>query len=94
MTIEQLGTYKDGLGDNLIKFEMKAECDEMAHFYVTSTKEVYSYEDEGAADDKINEARMYSGFASAVKAFKAGKMNKAGEVVRPETWQVNIKLNH
>ena len=37
---------------------------------------------------------MNSGFASAVKAFKAGKMNKAGEVVRPETWQVTIKLNH
>ena len=94
MTVEQLGTYTDGLGKDLKKFEIKSERDEMGHLYIISTKEVYSYEDEGAADDKINEARMNSGFASAVKAFKAGKMNKAGEVVRPEPWQVTIKLNH
>ena len=94
MTIDQLETYQQGLGDNLIKFEMKAECDEMAHFYVTATKEVYSFEDEGSADEKINEARMNSGFAGVTKAYKAGKMNKAGEIVKPETWQVTIKLNH
>lgn len=94
MTIEQLKSYTDGLGDNLIKFEIKSERDEMDHLYIISTKEVYSYEDEAAADDKINEAGMNSGFASAVKTPKAGKINKAGEVVRPETWQVTIKLNH
>ena len=94
MTIDQLETYQKGLGDNLIKFEMKAECDEMAHFYVTSTKEVYSFEDEGAADEKIHEAPMNSGFADVTKTHKAGKMNKAGEIVKPETWQVTIKLNH
>ena len=46
------------------------------------------------ADEIINDRRQIDGFEAASKKFKAGKMNKAGEVVKPDTWTVVIKLNH
>ena len=62
-------------------------------FYVVKTKETYVFEDEADADVKVDAARRDPGFAGVEKKYKAGKMNKAGDVVRPETWTVVVKLN-
>lgn len=93
MTLENLPEYAAGLV-NLTKLEVKTEDDTMGHLVVTETKETYVYEDEGEADAKINDARQNPMFAAATKKYKAGKVNKSGEIVKPETWTVVIKLNH
>ena len=93
MRLEDLSSYVAQL-DNLTKFEVKTEDDTMGHLVVTETKETYVYEDEQDADNKINDARQNPLFASATKKFKQGKINKSGEIVRPETWTVVIKLGH
>lgn len=94
MRYENIKDYIDGLS-NLRKIEVTIEDDEemSGNFYVTKTKETYVYEDEGAADAKVDAARQDLGFAGVDKKFKAGKMNKAGEVTKPETWTVVVKLN-
>jgi hypothetical protein len=86
--------YIDGL-ENLKKIEITIEDDEemSGSFYVTKTKETYVYEDESDADVKVDAVRRDVGFAGVEKKYKRGKMNKAGEVVRPETWTVVVKLN-
>lgn len=93
MRLEDLSGYVAEL-DNLTKFEVKTEDDTVGHLIVTETKETYVYEDEQDADNKINDARQNALFASATKKFKQGKINKSGEIVRPETWTVVIKLGH
>lgn len=93
MRLEDLSGYVAQL-DNLTKFEVKTEDDTVGHLIVTETKETYVYEDEQDADNKINDARQNPLFASATKKFKQGKINKSGEIVRPETWTVVIKLGH
>lgn len=93
MRLEDLSGYVAQL-DNLTKFEVKTEDDTVGHLVVTETKETYVYEDEQDADNKINDARQNPLFASATKKFKQGKINKSGEIVRPETWTVVIKLGH
>ena len=93
MRLEDLSGYVAQL-DNLTKFEVKTEDDTMGHLVVTETKETYVYEDEQDADNKINDARQNPLFASATKKFKQGKINKSGEIIRPETWTVVIKLGH
>lgn len=93
MRLEDLSGYVAQL-DNLTKFEVKTEDDTVGHLVVTETKETYIYEDEQDADNKINDARQNPLFASATKKFKQGKINKSGEIVRPETWTVVIKLGH
>ena len=93
MTLENLNQYASEL-ENLIKLEVKTEDDTLGHLVVTETKETYLYEDEESADMKINEARQNALFASATKKYKAGKVNKSGEITKPETWTVVIKLNH
>ena len=86
--------YVDGL-ENLKKIEITIEDDEemSGSFYVVKTKETYVYEDEADADVKVDAVRRDIGFAGVEKKYKQGKMNKAGEVVRPETWTVVAKLN-
>lgn len=93
MRLEDLSGYVAQL-DNLTKFEVKTEDDTVGHLVVTETKETYVYEDEQDADNKINDARQNPLFASATKKFKQGKINKSGEITKPETWQVVIKLGH
>ena len=93
MRVEDLSGYVAEL-DKLTKFEVKTEDDTVGHLIVTETKETYIYEDEQDADNKINDARQNPLFASATKKFKAGKINKSGEIVRAESWQVVIKLGH
>lgn len=93
MRLEDLSGYVAQL-DNLTKFEVKTEDDTVGHLIVTETKETYIYEDEQDADSKINDARQNPLFASATKKYKQGKINKSGEIVKPETWTVVIKLGH
>jgi len=94
MTLENLPAYVQSLGSNLTKFECKSEDDTIGHMVVVETKETFVFDDESDADEKINDARQNPLFAAATKKYKAGKINKAGEIVRPETWTVVIKLNH
>lgn len=93
MRLEDLSGYV-AERDNLSKFEIKAEDDTCGHMTIVETKETYVYEDEQEADDKINEARQDTLFIAATKKYKQGKVNKSGEIVRPETWTVVIKLGH
>ena len=79
----------------LVKIEPKIEVsEETTDYYVTFTKETYHFYDEESADAKISAARTDVGFAGCDKKFKPGKTNKAGDVTRPDIWQVVIKLNH
>jgi hypothetical protein len=94
MKYTDIKDYIDGL-ENLRKIEITIEDDEetTGNFYVVKTKETFVYEDETDADVKVDTARRDLGFAGVEKKYKQGKMNKAGEVVKPETWTVVVKLN-
>ena len=94
MKYTDIKDYIDSL-ENLKKIEVTIEDDEEMNgrFYVTKTKETYVFEDEVDADAKVDAARKDNGFAGCDKKYKAGKMNKAGEVTKPETWTVVVKLN-
>lgn len=94
MKLQDLLTYIEELGENLMEITPKIKRDEdTGGFYVTITSEKFIYEDEHGADEKIDEVRRNPGFASSSKAYKAGKMNKAGEVTKPETYVVKVKIN-
>lgn len=94
MKYTDIKDYIDSL-ENLRKIEFTIEDDEEmnGNFYVIKTKETYVYEEESDADAKVDSVRRDVGFAGVEKKYKAGKMNKAGDVVRPETWIVVAKLN-
>lgn len=94
MYFTDLAEYVGGLDTFLDKLEVKSAMDESGKLIVLETKETYIYEDEGDADKKINEARQDIGFLEAKKKFKQGKANKNGEITRPDTWTVVIKLSH
>lgn len=93
MRLEDLPGYVAEL-DNLNKFEIKTEDDTMGHLVVTETKETYVYEDERDADEKINSSIANPLCLAHTKKYKQGKINKSGEIVKPETWTVVIKLGH
>ena len=42
----------------------------------------------------VDEIRRNPNFLGVEKKYKAGKMNKAGDVVKPETWTVVAKIGH
>lgn len=94
MRYTEVKDYIDGL-ENLRKIEFAIEDDEdmNSSFYVVKTKETYVFDNEEDADAKVDAARQDIGFAGVEKKYKQGKMNKAGEIVRPETWSVVVKLN-
>lgn len=93
MRLEDLSGYVAGL-DNLVKFETKSEDDTMGHLIITETKETYVYEDEAEADEKIKGATANPLCLAHTKKYKQGKIGKNGDVIRPETWTVVIKLGH
>lgn len=64
------------------------------YFSVIKTKETYTVYDEEEADKLIDDKRTFEGFAGVDKKFKAGKRNKSGEEVSPDTWVVVVKINH
>ena len=93
MRLEDLSGYVAEL-DHLVKFEIKTEDDTMGHLVVVETKETFVYDDEEDADNKINDSVANPLCLSHTKKYKQGKINKSGEITRPETWQVVIKLGH
>lgn len=86
MRYTEIKDYVDSL-ENLRKIEFTIEDDEemSGGFYVVKTKETYVFEDEADADRKVDSVRQDPGFAGVEKKYKAGKMNKAGDTVKPET---------
>ena len=93
MRLEDLAGYVATLS-NLTKFEVKSEDDTMGHLIVTETKETFIFEDEADADEKIKDATANPLCLAHTKKYKQGKINKSGEIVKPETWTVVIKLGH
>ena len=99
MRLQELEKYieqrnQEGLTNIAITLELDAETTQNV-YYVIKTKETYVYGDEQDADEKIDNARQLSGFASAKKKFKAGKISKkSGEELTPDTYTVVIELNH
>ena len=79
---------------NLTSIEIKIEEDEeVVGFRVVKTKETYVFEDEDEALAKVDAVRQDVGFVGVDKKFKQGKVNRAGEEIRPDTWVVVAKLN-
>lgn len=94
MVISQIEKYISDRPE-LTKLEITTELNsELVSFEVTKTKETYVFEDELSADAKVDELRQTLGFIGVEKKYKAGKMNKAGEIVKPETWIVVAKMAH
>lgn len=94
MRIEDIKEYVDAR-PALTKIEVTSELGmDVTYFTVTKTKETYVFEDETEADKKVDEIRRDPFFIGVEKKYKQGKLNKAGDVVRPETWTVVAKLGH
>ena len=94
MRIEDIKEYVDAR-PALTKMEVVAELGtDVDYFLVTKTKETYVFEDESEADRMVDDVRRNPGFLGVDKKYKAGKMNKAGDVVKPETWTVVAKIGH
>ena len=68
--------------------------DDTGCFSVSKTKETYSFEDELDANKMVDEIRRDPQFIGVEKKFKKGKVNKAGDVVKPDVWLVVAKLSH
>ena len=97
MKLDTLLTYieqcaNEGLTKMTIEIDSTGDYD--GAFYVTKTKETYSYNAESKADEKIDEVKDNPGFAGVDKKFKQGKVNKAGELVRPDEYTVVAKIAH
>ena len=94
MRIEDIKEYVDAR-PALTKMEVVAELDEFDNsFNVTKTKETYVFENESDADKMVDELRLNPNFLGVDKKYKAGKMSKSGDLVKPETWTVIGKLAH
>ena len=94
MRIEDIKEYVDAR-PALTKIEVTTELSaDVTYFIVTKTKETYVFEDESEADRMVDDVRRNPGFLGVDKKYKAGKMNKAGDVVKPETWTVVAKIGH
>lgn len=92
MRLEDLLTYiTDENHSELTKGTVEFELGEDGTFYITKTKETFTFYDEADADHKITVCRTEPVFAGCDKTFKAGKVNKNGEVTREDEWKVVIK---
>ena len=94
MRIEDIKEYVDAR-PALTKIEVTTELGaDVTYFMVTKTKETYVFEDESEADRMVDDVRRNPGFLGVDKKYKAGKMNKAGDVVKSETRTVVAKIGH
>ena len=93
MSIDEIKNYVDARPE-LTKIEITAELGDVTYFLVTKTKETYVFEDEAEADKKVDEIRRNANFESAKKTYKAGKMNRSGDITKPETWTVVGVIRH
>lgn len=96
MTIDDVASYvAERKEKNLVKMTLECELGEDdVTMYVTKTKETYVFEDEDAANALVDACRQNAQFLGVEKKYKAGKMNKTGEIVSPETWSVIAKMAH
>lgn len=95
MILNEVEKYvEDREREGLTKIEIVLEhAETIAGFDVRKTKETYVFTVEEEADRKVNEVRQYPNFAGVEKKFKQGKMNKAGEVTKEDSWVVVVKLS-
>lgn len=94
MRIEDIKEYVDAR-PALTKIEVVTELGaDVTYFLVTKTKETYVFEDESDADKMVDEIRRDPQFIGVEKKFKKGKVNKAGDVIKADTWLVIAKLAH
>ena len=93
MVIADIKNYIE-VRPTLTKLEVTAEVDDTGCFSVSKTKETYSFEDELDANKMVDEIRRDPQFIGVEKKFKKGKVNKAGDVVKPDVWLVVAKLSH
>ena len=93
MELKDLEKYVEGLGHYLTKIEVKIAAQD-GSYYVDETKETYVYEEEADAFEKVDEARKNSGFKGVDKKDKDAKYNKDGEMTKPESHTVVVKLLH
>ena len=94
MRIEDIKEYVDAR-PALTKIEVTTELGaDVTYFMVTKTKETYVFEDESDADKMVDELRQNPNFLGVDKKYKAGKMNKSGDLVKPETRTVVAKIGH
>lgn len=94
MKFTDLNTYANQIMDRgLIELipDIKFSLD-FNDWFVVQTKETYSLATEDEANDLINEIRQQIGFKACDKKFKAGKVNKEGEEIRPDAWIVKATL--
>lgn len=89
--VEQYVENREREGLTKIEFVLE-QSETTAGFDVRKTKETYVFTVEEEADFKVNQVRQYSNFAGVEKKFKQGKTNKAGEVVKEDSWIVVVKL--
>ena len=99
MIFDSLGDYiKKATAKGLVHIEPVLEADvaneDYDSFFVTKTKEIYHLGGEKEADGLIDEARQDPSFVGCDKKFKAGKVNKQGEQLKPDVWIVTIKFSH
>lgn len=93
MQVKDLAQYIESLGNDLTKIDIKISV-ENGSYFVDETKETYVYEDEDDANTKVDEARQSSGFKGVDKKDKDAKYNKNGEMTKPESHTVVVKLLH
>lgn len=94
MRIEDIASYADSKPD-LVKIEFAVEkIDGSNYFTVVKTKETYNFATEEEQEAMVDSVRQSPFFASVEKKYKAGKVNKAGEQVKPEIWSVIAKFNY
>ena len=94
MRIEDIKEYVDAR-PALTKIEVTTELGaDVTYFIVTKTKETYVFEDESEADRMVDDVRRNPGFLGVDKKYKAGKINKTGDIVKSETRTVVAKIGH
>lgn len=96
MRVEALADYiKTNQTLGMTKIEVKCEVEEdTMEMYVNQTKETFHFIDESEANTKIDEVRQNPNFIGVDKKYKAGKVNKNGEEIKPESFIVTVKLAH
>lgn len=96
MTVKDLNDYIADLkskGLTKIDFSVEINPDDIDNDFVTKTKETYTLETESDADELIEAAGQTSTCVGHDKKFKQGKVNKQGEITRPDCYIVVLKHN-
>jgi hypothetical protein len=96
MTLDTLKSYVSDLcAKGLTKIDLSVEVDpdDSDNTFITKTKETYTLETESDADELIEAASQSATCVGHDKKFKQGKVNKQGEVTRPDCYIVVLKHN-